>query len=928
MQQTLRLGLFALFAGVLLVLASCGGSEATPTSQRIARIEVTPSSLMLTASRPSQALRARAWAEDGTEIRDATFVFSSTQPQMVQVDAGGTVTALSEIGASLIEVSAGGVTAAPIPVVAARPKSGVSTLMDSEIVGTPTLMSATDAIVGSRLKVLLSGTPDLSPGSLLLAAEGAPVAGRVVEVLPVDAGNTPVVFEVVRLDELFDELDVDIQVSPDQARRLALASASLPERTALRDRRRAGDGTLVTFGDAACQVSSGAAVLNVDVYSEIDFRASARFRVGVVGGRAGPFLLAFTLGYEGRAGFLASLGQMNGRLECNFPGLRFPVPVPGFLQVIAQPFVPVGIQASGDIDLTGNAALGAECTLRGELTAGGGLDAQWAPFNLSGGSSTHDCSVTPDFDPGFLNPRLEGRIFVGVRGQVEVQSWVARLAGSPPAEVLEGKAGLSSRHAWSLPAGAALDTGFSNRFDTSFVSSVASGDALDQMLDWIASGLPVNVGLDLSWTNAITLGASPSAEEVGVDRTSFTAGELVTFDVALDPLSMDFPSGLGAYNVQEVRVYRVDQDTAQAELIASATAETGQTRFRLPWLADRSGSAVDRGVPVFHAFAVPRLWDLSRQQMPIELGPARSTAIDVRPSRAIVTPGQRVQFEAYVGDVRVTDAVNWTTTGGSIDDNGHFIAGQIEGDFEVAASSPNGANTSSRVQVQVPPAGLFVTGTVSADDGRPLEAARIDLAVNGERVTVYAESDGLYQLHLTPAQYNRLPDSFVIVASNTPLHHPATVSADRNAGSSIRQDFVLAAVASNPALLSIELVPDVHHLGNSNFSGSQNSQFQYPRAEGTSFTRTFAVSAEQLAFETAELTFVARGIQCPNIVTINGFEVARTPNSPVDGSASVYTFPLDPSRLVLGDGNRFVVQAATCSDVDDFEFSNAQIRFR
>ena len=59
MQQTLRLGLFALFAGVLLVLASCGGSEATPTSQRIARIEVTPSSLMLTASRPSQALRAR-----------------------------------------------------------------------------------------------------------------------------------------------------------------------------------------------------------------------------------------------------------------------------------------------------------------------------------------------------------------------------------------------------------------------------------------------------------------------------------------------------------------------------------------------------------------------------------------------------------------------------------------------------------------------------------------------------------------------------------------------------------------------------------------------------------------------------------------------------------------------------------------------------
>jgi len=921
----------ALLSTVLLALASCGGGETDTEPKRVARIEVSPSSVLLSAAGQVQALRVRALAEDGSEVDGARLTFTSSRPQIIQVDARGQVSAGGGLGAAWIEVSADGVTSAPVPVVAARPKVGVMQLADDQFLASPTLVTLTDTLVGSRLRVELVGQSGLSEGTLLLATQGTPVAGRVVEVLPAASGRSVVIVEVVSLDVLFNDLDVDIEVTPEQSRRLAAATQAPRLRTALGDRRPASGFELVRFGNAECLVEAETALLDIDLYATVDFESAAHFRVGVVGGRPGPFLVALKLGYDGKVGLRATLGQANGQLNCRYPMLRLAVPVPGFLQLVFQPFVPLGVQASGKIKASSNASLVAECWLRGELTAGGGLDDQLQPFNLSSGSTDHDCDIQPEFDPDALNPRLEADLFAGVLGQIEVQSWVAKLAGLPALEIVEGRAGLESTHAWSPPAGDALDTAFANSFRSSLVYEVSSTDKLNEMLAWISSGLPVTVDLDLAWQDRWVLGGAPAAKAVTVNRNSFTAGDLLTFDIELDPLTTDYPSTLGIYNVHQVRVYRIDRPgvaLATAEVITSEIASDGQTRFRLTWTADRDGVSVAEGTPMFHAFVVPRVWDPLRDLMPISLGAARSTAPEIRPARAIAAPGSRIQFEAFVDGQRLTEGVDWSTSGGSIDTTGLFVAGPAAGEFTVVAvAGPAGIPVQAGLTIQALAPGFFVTGTVTSTTGQPIAGAQIDLAVDGTRLSTRSEADGLYHLQLTETQYNRLPSSFIVVASHAPLHHPMTTEIRRSAGGFVRQDFVLLPVSDNPMLLSIELVPDVHHLGNSNFSGSQNSQFQYPRAEGPSFSRTFTVSDAQIGFAAARLRFIARGVQCGNVVSINGVEVARTANSPVDGSVGHYEYSLDPSILQAGEGNRFVVQASTCSDMDDFEFSNAQIDF-
>jgi hypothetical protein len=124
------------------------------------------------------------------------------------------------------------------------------------------------------------------------------------------------------------------------------------------------------------------------------------------------------------------------------------------------------------------------------------------------------------------------------------------------------------------------------------------------------------------------------------------------------------------------------------------------------------------------------------------------------------------------------------------------------------------------------------------------------------------------------------------------------------------------------------LVPEVHHIGNSNYSGTQNSQFQYPKAEGSSFSKSFYVTSSQRSSVRAKLRLIAKGVQCLNTIKINGILVAQLNNSPNDGSYRSYEFALDPRSLKEDDSNTFTVEAVTCSfDMDDFEFAHAQLFF-
>lgn len=479
---------------------------------------------------------------------------------------------------------------------------------------------------------------------------------------------------------------------------------------------------------------------------------------------------------------------------------------------------------------------------------------------------------------------------------------------------------------------AALDTNFTPGYRFSAVTEVSTAADLEEWLQsWTPENLSSLIATDFTLSRSLILGRSPTITAVTVDKSAFSTGEQVSFSVTLDPLTSNFPSLFGVYNIQEIRIYLIDQSTGGTELIATQPAADGQLDFQFQWVASRSGLASLNGARTFHAFAVPRIWNLRRDAMPLELGAAISKEADIHPPSAIAVQGSSIQFDIFVDGTRKADGIVWTATGGSITNEGLFRAGEVAGHFQVTATDTvTGASSTSLITITAQPLGFFLTGTVVSEEGRPISNARIDLAVDGVLITTASESDGLYRLELTATQYSRLPPSFVIGASNAPLYHPAASEVKRSDGDFVRKDFVLASVALNPNILSIELVPDVHHLGDSNFSGAQNSQFQYPNAEGAGFSKQFNVSAEQRRNAGAQLRLIAKGVQCPNSVRINGTEVARLEDSPSDGSYASYDFAFDPAILAEGDENTFTVAAASCDfgDLDDFEFANAQIFFK
>src|SRR5262249_30607377 len=102
-------------------------------------------------------------------------------------------------------------------------------------------------------------------------------------------------------------------------------------------------------------------------------------------------------------------------------------------------------------------------------------------------------------------------------------------------------------------------------------------------------------------------------------------------------------------------------------------------------------------------------------------------------------------------------------------------------------------------------------------------------------------------------------------------------------------------------VVTVEAIPDVHHLGNDRFDGEINSQFQ-KHSEGDSFEAPFELSASQLAgVESAELVLMAKGVQCPHKIRINGELLARRMRrSPADGSFGEMTLPFDASVLHEG----------------------------
>lgn len=220
--------------------------------------------------------------------------------------------------------------------------------------------------------------------------------------------------------------------------------------------------------------------------------------------------------------------------------------------------------------------------------------------------------------------------------------------------------------------------------------------------------------------------------------------------------------------------------------------------------------------------------------------------------------------------------------------------------------------------------GLIRGRVTRKDSGAPVAGAKVQLVLTEASVEVVSRPAGDYELAVP-----EVPPFFALTAS-LPGFVPKSVNvsaAELKRGALI-VDFALEPVTD--LIIALESQPDVHHLGNDQFEGRINSQFQ-KSSEGRRLISTFNVSKEQLAagYSRAWLTMMTRGVQCPHQMRINGRLVrSRMTESPRDGSFGEFSAEFDPRWLLEGE-NTFKLRAQSCSgDLDDFEFVNVQIHLK
>ncbi len=216
-----------------------------------------------------------------------------------------------------------------------------------------------------------------------------------------------------------------------------------------------------------------------------------------------------------------------------------------------------------------------------------------------------------------------------------------------------------------------------------------------------------------------------------------------------------------------------------------------------------------------------------------------------------------------------------------------------------------------------------IRGLASDDEtGEPLGGVSIRLDLPDQpALEAVTGTDGRYIMFVP-----EVPEFFAVSASRSGyLPDAVNVPRSRLRGGTLAQDFRLR--PPDARVIALVAVPEVHHLGNNRFEGRINSQFQ-KEAEGGSYTATFEVAAEQFPDNLrrrVKLTLMAKGVQCPHEIRINGRLLdVHLDASPRDGSFGKFTGRFRASLLHEGT-NSIQIRAVSCrGDLDDFEFVNVQ----
>jgi hypothetical protein len=628
-----------------------GGSDEDATADdvsAVARIEVSPAALLLTAGQPAQTLTARAFDATGRELR-VPIAWSSSRTAEIAVDAQGRVSAASALGAAQIVARAGSVSSSPVLATAVELAPGVQLIDDAQVVSLPVAVDPAARGLDVDVETVLSGlsTPP-AVGSLLLGRQGLAIGGEVLSATPEGAnvrvrlrlglGDIRRLVARAKIDETLRPLDPALNAAPEVTELYDVAQVGdefvftpKPGVTGFEPQRRGVAGT-----SAGGRGGRTVRPLAIDPVPPLVKHRLGPFECEIAepilpinlsnpGGFTIKFEPVYTLQYDENDGLrkleLGASASFKWKgavainagalfnVTCEATLLRRLMPLPGWAGLIFSGEVKAGFgfEAEGSItmpllgaeaqaELSGVMSAGLDCAA-GECTSFG----RFEPSTKSGWRL-----ITPDDALG----NLRSELFFFPYGFAGLKAG-ATLIEQMRIEVFSIRAGLKAEAALApedTQMTAPVLPGFPDyrsSYKIGLLGEVAAGSlnkgktdlqALLQRLGFFKANL-------LKLQLAKTLAESPKAT-VTMDRQGVRSGEVVNFRVRLDPALayltlplVDNPTDR-AYNIQRIRIVRSGA-LETTRTVATVLAVPDQMEFELSWLAD---GVIDEAGGQFAAF--------------------------------------------------------------------------------------------------------------------------------------------------------------------------------------------------------------------------------------------------------------------------------------------------------------------------------------
>jgi hypothetical protein len=525
-------------------------------------------SVFLTASGQGARLTAQVLDEQGVPV-PGTVRWTSSTPGQVSVDANGQLQALVAAGSATIVAEAGGIRSAPTLVVVATPQTGALLVTDAQVVAVGALQPRAGGAIGpgSHYEVTLRDIAAPLPGTIVIAAESAPVAGKVVATRS-DAAGLVTTLELLALPQLFSAYDIRLDVD--------LSRFGMEEAP---DRAQAAAARGIVWNAARRQQALASRSTPLDAFDPFRaWRCNAELEPQLVGKPISLSLennLRLTLedrpGYskhalEGSAEIVGSAGlklkagfRSSGR--CDAQG-QVRLPVFGWVSAIVMPAVRFGIGAELESEIL---------LVQGELGVEGRIGL--APsLGWECGGATPECR---GLDGVTLTDRLKTKSKMpsenDMQAKISAHFYVVAgldasiLLGAFNAEIVEARLGPKQSFDLAFEEDQAAREDYASSYDLKLEGVIEPGSALAEAIKAAIGDSTTSVTFRSNFAQDIS--ESPKGT-LAVSKTRVAPDSPVDFTVDLAPTSSLEYWQLG-YNVTGLHLYR------RAE---------GETQFT-PWKA-------------------------------------------------------------------------------------------------------------------------------------------------------------------------------------------------------------------------------------------------------------------------------------------------------------------------------------------------------